>query len=268
MKLIKIFLTLYMLCSSMFAASECENLLARISPQKDFREIFIIIDQTTSFPKKIRTNALRNIFSTIKGNTAVSLFTFSEYTKDKYVSFVDHYYIPGEISQDKRDNLGKIKLKQFDQCLAAQTYGMKRKLANDIYSQLFEENSAAKNSEILFSLQEISTEAVKISRAKEKIVFILSDMLENSSYTSFYGKKLKDLNINKQMDIVKKNHLFGNFDNAKIFVYGAGTVDKETRRTGEGLRRLKQFWQSYFQQSSGELKVFELDSIYQASEYL
>jgi hypothetical protein len=251
-----------------YAKSECDEILEQVNPKKKLRELFIVVDQTTPFPEEVRKNALRNIYSTIQGNTAISLFTFSEYTKEKYVSFVDHYYIPGQISAEKRADMGQKLLKKFDQCLEVQTYGMKQKLAHDIYKQLSEENSSAKNSEILFSLQEISKQAVKISNAKEKIVFVLSDMLENSSYTTFYGKALTNLDIEKQIGIVKQNHLLGDFDHAKIFVYGAGIVDKENRRTGEDLRQLKRFWEAYFQASSGQLKVFGLDGIYQANEYL
>eukprot|EP01022_Parablepharisma_sp_SALTPOND_P007175 TRINITY_DN129157_c0_g1_i1.p1 TRINITY_DN129157_c0_g1~~TRINITY_DN129157_c0_g1_i1.p1 ORF type:complete len:362 (+),score=12.73 TRINITY_DN129157_c0_g1_i1:56-1087(+) len=82
-------------------------------------------------------------------------------------------------------------------------------------------------------------------------------MLENSSITSFYGKKLGNIDIDKELKNIKKNYLFGDFDNADIVVIGAGVVEKEKQnRDHEDMSMLKKFWDEFFKKSNANLKVF------------
>lgn len=129
-----------------------------------------------------------------------------------------------------------------------------------------EEKQSSNKSEILYTLRKISKKAVKRSKAKQKIVVLLSDMLENSNYTSFYGKNLKNLNIDHHLNIMKKNRLFGDFDNADIIVIGAGLVDKEQYRDGQDMDKLEVLWEEYFKKSNGNLVTFEQELKYPLKE--
>jgi len=125
---------------------------------------------------------------------------------------------------------------------------------------------SSSKSEILYTLRKISKKAVKRSRTKQKIIVVLSDMLENSNYTSFYGEKLKNLDIDKHIKIISKNRLFGDFDGADIIVIGAGIVDKEDYRDGKDLDRLEALWEEYFEKSKGNLVTFEQELKYPLKE--
>ncbi|MBE0492650.1 MAG: hypothetical protein IBX44_10450 [Sulfurospirillum sp.] len=241
---------------------DCKSFIQKTVGKDKNREVFIIVDQTTSFPKKIRKSSVINIFSILNPKTAANLFTFSEYSKDRYISFVDHYYFYSKLDDVQLYNFGKKEKKHFDQCWKAQDIGLKRKLANDIYEHFKEKNEIVKNSEIFFSLKELSKNAIKVSKTKEKIVFILSDMLENSNHTSFYKGELKKLDIEKEMKIVKEKKLLGDFDGADIIVVGAGLVDQENYRDGDDMIRLKEFWSEYFKLSNGNLKFFGTEITY------
>lgn len=237
-------------------ADGCKETLDEAVGTARDREIFVIVDQTTPFPKDIRQKAIINIFDLINGRTALNLFTFSEFTKDKKISYIDHYYFHENLSKEQRYDMGKNSISEFEQCYQAEQNGLRKKLAQDIYSNFKEENQESKNSEILYSFKKIAKGAIKVSPTKQKMVFILSDMLENSHYTSFYGKELKHLNIKKEISLIREKGLIADFGGADIIVLGAGIVDNETYRDGEDFDKLEEFWTEYFKMSNANLKVF------------
>lgn len=259
-------LIIFLFLTSALTANQCQNMLIELAGTNKDREVFIIIDQTTPFPQNIRKNAIINIFALVKPKTTVNVFTFSEYAKGKNISLIDRYYFSPNLTKDQRYDMGKKKLKQFDECLISQTDGMRRKLASDILDNFKEKGQSSSKSEILYTLRKISEKAVKQSNAKQKIVVILSDMLENSNYTSFYGKELKNLNTDYQMDKIEKNKLLGDFDSADIIVIGAGLVDKEQYRDGEDMDNLEALWKEYFSKSNGKLVTFEQELKYPLKE--
>lgn len=259
-------LIIFLFLTNIFASNECQDILTELTDTKKDREVFIIIDQTTPFSQNIRKNAVINIFALVKPKTMVNVFTFSEYTEGKNISLIDRYYFSSDLTKDQRYDMGKKKLKQFDDCLESQTNGMKKKLASDILDNFKEKGQSSNKSEILYTLRKISEKAVKRSNAKQKIVVLLSDMLENSSYTSFYVKDLKNLNTSQQIEKIEKNKLFGDFDGADIIVIGAGIVDKERYRDGKDMDNLEALWKEYFNKSNGKLVTFEQELKYPLKE--
>jgi len=262
----KFFLIFLFLFINIFASDNCDKLLTKLSGKQKDREVFIIIDQTTPFSKHIRKNAVINIFALLKPKTTVNIFTFSEYIKGKSISLVDRYYFYPNLNKVQRYEMGKKKLRKFDECYKSQYYGMRKKLASDIYDNFKDNKQSSKKSEILFSIKVISEKAIKFSSAKQKIVIILSDMLENSIYTSFYGDKLKNLNIDKHIKIIKENNLFGDFDNSDVIVIGAGIVDKENYRDGKDFMKLELLWKEYFKKSNAKLINFSTELEYPLKE--
>jgi len=127
--MIKKLFFLTILSSTLLLGNRCEDLLKGITGEKKDREIFIILDQTTPFSEKIRKNAIVNIFGLLKPKTMVNLFTFSEYVKGKNISLVDRYYSYGNLSKEQRYELGKKKIKAFDECFNSVKVGLRRKLA-------------------------------------------------------------------------------------------------------------------------------------------
>lgn len=260
-----IFIILFLVIT-IFANDECKELLIKMSGSKKEREVFIIVDQTTPFPENIRKNAIVNIFGLIKSKTMVNLFTFSEYTKGKSISLLDRYYFHSQLTKEQRYEMGKKSLNTFDECFESQTMGMRKKLTSDILDSFKEGEVSSSRSEILYTLKKISEKAVKLSNAKQKIVVIISDMLENSNFTSFYAKELKSINIDKQLNIMKKNNLFGDFDSADVIVVGAGIVDKENYRDGIDFDNLENIWKEYFKNSNAKLVTFEQELKYPLKE--
>jgi hypothetical protein len=119
--------------------------------------------------------------------------------------------------------------------------------------------SELQKSDVISTVTEISRQ-VKASSVTSKTILIVSDMLENSSITSFYSKNAtRRIDPDTELAIVGQNNLFGDFGGASIYVMGAGMVqetDKSVYRDPKTMRALKAFWEGYFRKSNGNLIEF------------
>lgn len=256
--MVKIIVAIMFMVSIGFS-SQCERLFNEYGEKTLQRELFVIVDKSTPFPEDIQKNALISVLSIVKPQTAVALFTFSEFSKGKYLDFVDRYFFPSPLKEDVENSMGRSKVKTYNDCFKAYSDGLREKLASDMFANFrkLDGSESSSRSEIYYSLKDIARNAITISPAKEKIVFLLSDMLENSSYTSFYKvKKLADLDLEKELNIIDKNELFPDFDGATVIAIGAGIVENNTYRDGRDRETLRKFWEEYFKKSNANLYRF------------
>lgn len=118
----------------------------------------------------------------------------------------------------------------------------------------FGTNDIAK-SDILYALKDFAKSVIAPLNAKRKIVILASDMLENSAITSFYANNaVRQIDSNKELSIVAKNDLFGDFGGAEVFIIGAGISSKKSYVNPKMLASLTNFWQEYFAKSNATLK--------------
>ena len=104
---------------------------------------------------------------------------------------------------------------------------------------------------------------VKAAAAGERIVLVVSDMLENSSISSFYQRQAVRL-ISPQAELAKveKESLFGDFGGVRVHVFGAGLVSEGAGpkdgvyRDPRTMQALERFWAEYFARSGAVLEQF------------
>jgi hypothetical protein len=120
-------------------------------------------------------------------------------------------------------------------------------------------------SDVMGSLKELSGR-VRQSTARDKVVFMISDMLENSSVSSFYANRnVRALNPGVELKKAETAQQLGDFSGARIFVLGAGLVqdnaggrnhDSGVYRDPKTIGLLRQFWEQYFTRSNAKLIEF------------
>lgn len=117
-------------------------------------------------------------------------------------------------------------------------------------------------SDVFASLKDISGK-VRQSAAQHKVVLLASDMLENSSITSFYAKQaVRQIDLEKELKLVADNQLFGDFGGARVYVIGAGLLAEDSKhqkgayRSTQTMQALSKFWTRYFKRSNAELIEF------------
>ena len=109
-------------------------------------------------------------------------------------------------------------------CLKSQSEFARKTAAGALNNALNGASGDLAKSDVMAALRELSGR-VRQSPAKEKILFVVSDMLENSSISSFYSnRKIRNLDISAEIKKATTSHQIGDFAGARVFVLGAGLV--------------------------------------------
>ena len=133
------------------------------------------------------------------------------------------------------------------------------------YSAMQGSTSSLDQSDILMAMKDISAPIKQIDVPK-KAMLVVTDGLENSSVTSFYGRgTARNIDPAAEMQKVNANGMTGDFGSADIYVIAGaeeppakvGTQDqRDGYRNPQMQTHLQQFWADYFKASNGNLIAF------------
>ena len=227
------------------------------------KELFVFIDQTTPLDEELKQSVIQNSVANVNYGNAFTVAKFSAFVQGNYAGVVNSAQLDWPLKEDIRNDTPKKLLQGYDKCMKAQV-GYAKKTLDDSISQTFgATTNTIVRSDILKSLQELAKNTVKTSTAKQKTVFIVSDMLENSSITSFYYKNgVKKIDPASELKIVEANKMLADFGGANVYVLGAGLVPStskvasETYRDPKTMNALQEFWKMYFKKSNAKLIEF------------
>ena len=225
-------------------------------------ELFVVIDQTTLLDDTLKQAVANQVRPFLVAGNSFSVLVFSAYTQGRYTQVLTTGQLDLPLPSGERDDVSKPVLTKFDQCmarqlaLAAQTVGGALRAAFDRTS-----GDIAK-SDIWASLKDISAK-VRQSPATEKVVLLVSDMLENSSVSSFYmSQTVRKIDPVHELQLAVSNQLIGDFGGARFYVMGAGllnNIDQKSKaqyRDPKTMQALGSFWRSYFEKSRAQLLEF------------
>lgn len=225
-------------------------------------ELFVIIDQTTPLDATLQQDVANNIKPFLQAGNAFSVIQFSAFTQSHYTDVLVSAQLAYPLDDALRNDTGKAQLVKFDQCMDIQAPNA-AKLAGGALRKAFSgTTSGVSKSDVLASLKDISAR-VKQSTAQQKVVLVVSDMLENSSVSSFYAQQaVRKIEPEKELKLVQDNQLFGDFAGARVYVLGAGLLAEDAKqakgvyRDPKTMAALQQFWRGYFQKSNAQLVEF------------
>ena len=235
--------------------------LQRTTPASIQTELFVVIDQTTPFSAELRQSLAQQISPLLSQGNALTVFAFSAYTQGYYTRRLMHARMDAAMPASARDDAGKALLQKFDQCLTFQKQGIQKLTQEALVKALSQASSSIAKSDVLGSLKDIATQ-VNASPAQRKVVLLASDMLENSSISSFYSNKaVRKIDVAAEWKKVESNQLQANFGGAQIYVLGAGLIDTDTQKNGvyrdpQTMAALRNFWEQYFTASQAKLVDF------------
>lgn len=254
---------LFALClaiTSVFATQSCYDYykVERKEIQAGFNTaVFILIDETTLFDENLKKQVWDNTLKFIQAGNYVYIAKFSAFINDNYNTKVFDFSLDFPLAQEDRYNSRKDTLAKLDKCLNDQFVYVAQNTQKSIFESFQSIANAIPKSDILFSLKDFSENIIEPTQAERKIVILASDMLENSSVSSFYSKgSMRLITPQDELKNIEENSLWGNFGGAEVYVVGAGLVtsDKGTNyRDPKKLARLKGFWSSYFEKSDAKL---------------
>lgn len=237
----------------------------KLSASKDLTtdvELFVVIDQTTPFDIGLKQSIANNIKPFLKAGDAISVIQFSAFTQGHYTDVLAYAKLDPELSHDMRNDVSKPVLSKFDQCQAGQPRMAGQVVGGALKAAFGTSSNAIDKSDVLGSLKDISAK-VRQSTAKRKVVLLASDMLENSSVSSFYAKQaVRQIVPEKELGLVKSNDLFGDFGDAEVYVIGAGLLADDAKapkgiyRSPQIMRALSTFWHEWFAKSHAKIVDF------------
>jgi hypothetical protein len=234
-------------------------------PPKIDKELFLLIDQTTPLDDELKRSVLSNVGQVAVPGSKFVVGKFSSFGQGRYFEILAAGAIEPGLTQDKRDSIGKKPLAEFDSCLTKQA-DYARKLVAGSIRKAFEGISPSLNrSDIMDSFKRLS-DRIRTSEAKDKLVFLVSDMIENSSVTSFYAKNtVREIDPKKEFQLSTDHEVLPNTGAARIYVLGAGLIqapnqsksqNSEVYREPQKMIALRKFWEMYFSAGGATLEEF------------
>lgn len=238
------------------AVASCYDSKLGVASLAAATELFVMIDQTTVFDKTLQQQVADNIRPFMSAGNAYSVLSFSAFAQGRYAQVLTAGIIEAGIAPGARDDISKPLLARFDSCAKRQPQLAMQAIGMALRSAFGGADSSLAKSDVMGSLKAMSAR-VRKSPAKEKIVLVASDMLENSSVSSFYasnGTAVRQIDAAKELKLAADNELFGDFGGAKVFVIGAGLLASEANHKGayrdpKTMRALTTFWNGYFQRA-------------------
>jgi hypothetical protein len=219
------------------------------------KELFILIDQTTIIDKKMMKYTYKNMMNFMKNGYAVNIVSFSSNTNGKYTDVVYAGALENLMTNKEEYDVSKKLLRKYQSCMNGQIKFAKKKAKKALVKVLKGASKQMPHSDILKSLADISKNLIGNSKAEEKVVLLVSDMLEHSSITSFYKQgSIKHINVEKEYAKINKSQYIADFKGAKVYVIGAGILTKKGYRDPKTLKNLTDFWRHYFKSTGADLQ--------------
>ncbi len=219
-------------------------------------ELFVFIDQTTPLPADIKAAVDDNVRRLVRPGTRFTIASFSAFSQGRATTVQASGAVETGVPAQRRGDVSVALLKKFDTCLAQQAPFAGRLAVATVDKAIAGASSNLAKSDVLASLSQLSAR-VAASRARSKTVVIVSDMIENSSITSFYArKKLRLINPQVELDKVAKAEVGGNFGGARVYVIGGALRPDSGYRAEPELKALERFWDGWFRGSQAKLVEF------------
>lgn len=221
--------------------------------------IFLLIDESVGFDANIIDRVRAVVLNWLKDGRAVEIIRFSSHIAGRYTEVMLSGRLDPEPTEDFLDGVKRSKREKFERCHRGRGVIARNTVSRAINNVLTTSNKGIPHSDILANIHE-SARHIKQVPAKRKIVLIVSDMLENSTITSFYsGGRVKQIGAKDELGKVEKARLFGDLDGAKVYIFGLGYFPgNQSTRNEQYLdprrkRELVEFWSEYIARSNGKV---------------
>lgn len=239
--------------------------LPELKPPSSGRELIVVVDQTVPVPEDIQKQAWGQITRFVQPGDSIKLYSFSAFLPGEYLRLIYAGKLDKNVGEDARDDASARKLRTLDQCLARQPKDFETGFGKLFVKSLRDARQDIPRSEIMNALRNIGDDIRTGEQTHDHVVFLISDMLENSDYTSFYAKnQIKNLVVADELKKARTHNLFADLSGARVYVAGAGLLTdgiKQSYRSGKTMDGLNEFWAGYFSLSNASLSGFGTPSL-------
>lgn len=217
-------------------------------------DVLLLVDRTTQFPPDVRQAIEEQIVALATPGTRLTVGSFSTYSNDTHAGIDFETFIEPDFPANDRNDYPMGALRKLDDCLSERTTeeGAAVRAAANIALQAYLPDG--QRSDVAASIKQFG-QRLGGDGGHRRILILASDMLENSSVTSFYsGGAMRVIDIDQELAKVEQRQLVAQLGGARVYVIGAGLipVDVESLRTHDELLALERFWTGYFERSGAQ----------------
>lgn len=240
------------------------NKIQSTEPRYD-KLVYVLIDQTVLLDEKLQKSVLDSVLSLLQPGTKFVVAEFSAFSQDRYLQVLHTGIIENPLSASQEGDVVMSRLSDFKTCMKAQGPFAERMALSSAHDAMVGSSSNLAQSDVLLAFKTVS-DAVRKDSAPRKVVFVVTDGLENSTISSFYAKNaVRDINPDVELKKAQANQVIGDFGGARVYILGGGLMAPSTQGTAaqrngyrdpKTLLALKQFWSAYVSQSNGHLAEF------------
>ncbi len=226
------------------------------------RELFVVVDQTVVFDKKIQEESYLKIQNFLSSGDVVHIIGFSANAEGRYTERLFSAQLDPRLRDQQRYTTGVSTLRKLDNCQKIQETELRKNVGKALIFSFSQANTELPKTEILSSLNTIANDIVARSKIADKYMLVISDMMENSELLTFYGNgALKRVSADKDLDRVQKAGLIGDMQGTKTYIIGGGYMPDGNYRPSSELNALKIFWAEYFRRSNATINMFGTPSL-------
>jgi hypothetical protein len=242
------------------AIPSCYDQLREYAPHSMLGDLTVIIDQTTAIDARMRQIVRDTVDRLVKPGTSISIASFSAYLRGRYLDVLISGQVEPPVATQKRDFVSKRELRENDQCLSDQLTFARRLVAKTLDAAFAATDPNIVRSDILVALGDLSRRVGGANKGEGRMVIVVSDMLENSSITSFYhAGQMRHIDPDAELRRVAASGIKADFLGAKVYVIGAGGISKgpaHSYRDPRAMLALEDFWRRWFAKCRAELVEF------------
>jgi len=240
-------------------SESCFSNISYITPEKQVakRALYILVDETVPLSKDMKYKITSLLSGWGRQGDKVKIARFSASYRGLYPELVYEKQIEQKPDDNYMFNLRYKDKKLVASCLEQQQLQFKKSFSQQINASLDAVDPKIPRSELMGSLKLLSKQIILNDEAKEKVVLLISDGLENSELTSFYsGGKLRNIKPLKEISKLRRKGMMGYWKNTKVYMYGLGLMPDEKQYTNpDRINSLKRFWERYFVEGGGRVNA-------------
>lgn len=218
-------------------------------------DVLLLVDRTTQFPPDVRQAIEEQIVALAAPGTRLTIGSFSTYSNDTHAGIDFETFIEPDFPASGRDDAAMGALRKLDTCLSRRRTEEGAAVRAAASAALQAHLPDVQRSDVAASIKQFG-QRLGGDGGHRRILILASDMLENSSVTSFYsGGAMRVIDIDHELAKVEQRQLVAQLGGARVYIIGAGLIpaDVESLRTHDELLALEQFWTGYFERSGAQL---------------
>lgn len=228
-----------------------------ISPNKT---LHVFIDQTMAITTPMKTSVIELVSEWGSNGERVTISRFSANIKGNFSELIFDKIGNVPPSEAYLFHLRRKHKKSILACIKEHKYDFRDSLVNTLMNTMKLASDTLPKTNLIHSLNDFAEQLVSDKTTSDKTVLIISDGLENSDLFSFHKRnKIRKIDHQKMLSIVRRNNLIPNWFKAKIYLLGLGYIsDDKVYIRPYLIKPLKKFWTKYFLEGDA---IIEINSI-------